>query len=110
MGLLIGGIFWLACMIAAEVIASAKRRSGCGFSLLTLFLGPIGLLAAVVVTADERVLVERDLRAGRLVRCLWCAEPIHPQAVICRSCGRDNPQPEDTRSAAGKFLDWILRI
>lgn len=45
-GLLFIGAFWI-CAIASAAIASSKNRTGWGFFLLGLLLGPIAIFMAI---------------------------------------------------------------
>ena len=41
--------FWLILGILAFIIASSKGRSGCGWFFIGIFLGPIGILIALLM-------------------------------------------------------------
>ena len=52
--ILISALFWLACAFAAFLVAGFKGRSGCGFAILTLMFGPLGLIAAAIASPIRR--------------------------------------------------------
>jgi len=72
---------WLFCGIIAGVIANRKGRSGCGWFLLGILLGPFAF--AVALLPD----------IGLTKKCPKCAEEIKVKAVVCRFCGYEFPPP-----------------
>lgn len=88
-------ILWLGLSILAGVLAANKGRSGFGFFLLSVILSPlIGLIAALVVQRDDQVIEQSNIQQGTMKKCLFCAEAIKAEAVVCRYCGKDLPEPE----------------
>lgn len=84
-------IVWPVCSIFAAIIAWSKGRSGCGFLLLAILFGPLALLAAIVISRDPAQEIQRGLANGKLVRCVWCREPVRLDATVCPHCQRDDP-------------------
>ena len=83
---------WLLLSIIAAVIANNKGRSGLGFFLLALLLSPlIGILAALIVTADVSKVEESKISSGEKKKCPFCAELVKAEAIVCKHCGRDLP-------------------
>lgn len=82
---------WLAFGVAGGMIMSKKGRSGCGGFALGFFLGPIGLIIALVIGIDHRELEQRSLESGKMRKCPTCAEVIRVEAMKCRYCGTDLP-------------------
>jgi hypothetical protein len=90
-------IIWLLFGIAAAVIGGNKGRSGCGFLLLGLLLGPIALAIALIIGPLHRP-ESVDTRP-----CPRCAEPIREEARVCRFCGHESEPaaPIDVGSGIG---------
>jgi len=87
-------VVWVLFGVAGGMILSNKGRSGCGGFALGFLLGPIGLLIALVMSADHRELEKKSLSGGDVRKCPHCAELIKREARKCRFCGSDVPAIE----------------
>jgi len=82
-------ILWFLFGLAAALIANAKGRSGCGWFALGFFLGPFGLIVALLPSREQKeqqLALKRGV-AGDYRKCPFCAEPIRREAVKCKHCG-----------------------
>ena len=82
-----GFIVWVCFGIAGAVVASNKGRSGCGWMILVLLLGPVGLLLAFVMPKNELEVERNALEKGQIKKCPACAELVKYDAKICKHCG-----------------------
>jgi len=84
-------ILWLFCGIVASIIASNKGRSGCGWFLLGVLLGPFAFAVALLPRVDS----------GTTKVCPQCAEEVKAAAKICRFCHYEFPEsPSQTEPVA----------
>jgi hypothetical protein len=80
-------IIWLVCGVVAAVVATNKGRSGCGWFILGVLLGPLGFILALVVSSNQPGVEREALESGSMKKCPYCAELIRLEAVKCRFCG-----------------------
>lgn len=97
-------VFCLLCSILGAALLSRYNKAGTGL-LLGLFLGPFGVLFALIIRSGESKKEEQrrhceqinaieNLTIGhngsKIEReCPYCAEIILEKAKICKHCGRD---------------------
>jgi hypothetical protein len=82
-------VVWACLGIAAYVVANNRGGSGCGYALLALLLGPIGLALAFLVGT----------------RCPSCQKTISEQATTCPYCRADIKEIINIRASVSTARD-----
>ena len=99
-------VFWFLCAILGAATLGRYNKAGIGF-LLGLFLGPFGLLFALVIRNGENKNVEKQRHEEQLKaikdsaantgqpdpsayrECPYCAESILAKAKVCKHCHKE---------------------
>jgi hypothetical protein len=82
-------LVWACLGIAAYVVADNRGGSGCGYALLALLLGPIGLALAFLTG----------------IKCPSCQKTVSEQATTCPYCRADIKEMIDIRSSVSEARD-----
>jgi hypothetical protein len=89
--ILAGVVLWLFFGVVSAAIATARGRSGFGWFLLGILLGPFALAVALLPTAEAGRQEEARRRgvAPGWRKCPFCAEVVREEATVCRYCQRE---------------------
>jgi len=77
-------IGWIFLSILVGAFASSKKRNGIGWFFLSLLISPLITFIILLVIGFS---------PSTLKKCPKCAEEIKTEAVVCRFCGYEFPQP-----------------
>jgi RNA polymerase subunit RPABC4/transcription elongation factor Spt4 len=93
--------------VVTAIIANTKGLSPGKWTFIGFFLGPIGVIWALVTAKDQSTLEAESLRSGKFKKCPLCAEVIKKEASVCKHCGGDQttnqtPRQEKTFWVCGK--------
>lgn len=84
-------IFWIACGLAAYLLAISRNRSWKIWTVLGFFFGPLTLIVLgflpILGVGEEEFSLPRGRQ--KLRKCPNCAEAIKAEAAVCKHCGRD---------------------
>lgn len=93
-------LVWLFSAFLSGAIAYNRGHGAGWLFLLGLVIGILAIPVALSLSPHYGTLYERKLRAG-LKACSWCHEAVHPQATVCRYCGRDLDRGAQSTQSGG---------
>jgi RNA polymerase subunit RPABC4/transcription elongation factor Spt4 len=101
-------IIWLLFGVVSAVVATNKGRSGFGWFVLGVLLGPIGFILSLVVSKNQPAMEQEAVKSGSIKKCPYCAELIKAEAVKCRFCGSDLSNASPTEPATRLFTPQLF--
>ncbi len=82
----------LLCAVFSFAIATSKGRSEIMWPLLGLALGPLAVVALLILPKSEEQATAEAIGSGELTLCPYCRETIKAGAIKCKHCQSDFPE------------------
>ena len=76
---------WIFLSILVGVFAFSRQRNGLGWFFLSVVISPLIAFIIILVLGPA---------ASTLKKCPKCAEQVKKEAVVCRFCGYNFPEPD----------------
>lgn len=82
-------LVWLLIGVIAAVVDREKGRSGFGWIVIKLLLGPVALILSLAMPADKSTIEDEPIQLGHMKKCPQCGELIVLESRKCRYCGQE---------------------
>lgn len=105
-------VYSFCCGLVTAVIANNKGRGGFTWFLVGFVLGLLGIITSIVISKDDVVLSEKAISDGISKKCIFCAELIKSDAVLCKHCGKEqltNNEKTEIKSSHSELQDAIYK-
>ena len=102
-------IYIILCVLCG-MYASGKGKSFGGYFFLSLFLSPlIGFIVALIAKEDFSKIEKNQLKKVIIKKCIYCAELVKIEAIVCKHCGKDLPKNGNSSNLSDDSLSEYLK-